>query len=160
MPSPVITPDEIVLVESSEVLLATDIFARELNIYSFSSCISSSFTSPSTSGQRFVRRIFNPQTDRVRPLNQSRPTSCQLKNVQTPTKNNPTQLWLRTSRKSNKLRKITTKPLITVQSTAAQEKDMRVLFFDYRQALKTLQIRDLLQFLNALMQQSSSHHHL
>lgn len=81
MPSPAITPKEIVLIESSEFLPDVYILTRELNVsldYSFSSRVTSSFVSPSSSGQYFVRRIFNPQTGRIRPLNQNAPIRGEL----------------------------------------------------------------------------------
>lgn len=81
MPSPAITPKEIVLVDSSDFLPEIHILSRELNVsldYSFSSRISSSFVSPSSSGHYFVRRIFNPQTRSTRPLNQTAPIRGEL----------------------------------------------------------------------------------
>lgn len=81
MPLPAITPNEIVLIELSEFLSEAHVLVQKLNIvldYSFSSRISSSFMIPSSLEQRFVRRIFDPRTSHIRPLNQSSPIRGEL----------------------------------------------------------------------------------
>ena len=64
-----------------------------------------------------------------------------LKRGQNPESSGPTLRWFRTWWKKNNLHKIKTKPLAMIQFTAAQEKDIQAWFVDYRQALKTLQIK-------------------
>ena len=64
-----------------------------------------------------------------------------LKRGQNPESSGPTLRWFRTWWKKNNLHKIKTKPLAMIRFTAAQEKDIQAWFVDYRQALKTLQIK-------------------
>lgn len=73
-----------------------------------------------------------------------------LKRVQSgnPKEKEPCTQWFSTWWKKNDLHKIKTKPLATVRFTAAQEKDIKEWFREYRKALETLQIKDKKNLIN------------
>lgn len=71
-----------------------------------------------------------------------------LKRVQDPEKKSPTQRWFRGWWKTSNLHKIKTKPLAFVRFTAAQEKDVKTWFVDYRNVLKELEIKSKKDIIN------------
>ena len=71
-----------------------------------------------------------------------------LKHAQDPSKKPPTERWFRLWWKSQKLHKITTKPIPVVRYAAAEEKDIKTWFVEYKQALKSLGIKNRKNVIN------------
>lgn len=71
-----------------------------------------------------------------------------LKHAQNPEKKPPTERWFRKWWDANELHKIKTKPLALVRFTAAEEKDVKTWFVDYKQALRTVGIKNKKDIIN------------